>query len=197
MQLTKNDVIKIIELIRVNYDNAYSGLSPDETKLLIDFWYESLKKYPRDVVNECVKNAISSCEYAPRLANIVKEIRRIQEASAATNEQLWAELEGVLTKVYQISRYLSYPQYSEWTNAELNKIYDDLSDEIKLFVVNRSTLVEISAMTDENLQFERARFFKQMPILRQHYYDSMDAKEFLLMANFGQELKKIEDKKHN
>ena len=112
MELTKNDIIKIIELIRVNYDNAYSGLSADETKLLVDFWYSSLKKYPKEIIFECVKNAIATCEYAPRLANVVKEIRRILEAAAPTNEELWAELTEVLGKVYQISRYLSYPQYT-------------------------------------------------------------------------------------
>ncbi len=197
MELTKNDVIKIIELIRVNYDNAYSGLSAEETKLLIGHWYESLKKYPSETVFECVKNTISSCEYAPRLANIVKEIRRIEQANAPTNEQLWAELTNVLDKVYQVSRYLSYPQYSQWTNTELNKIYDGLSEELKLFVVNRSTLIEIAAMTDENLQYERARFFKQMPALRQHYYDSLDAKEFLLLTKNGDTLKQIENKKHS
>lgn len=195
MELTKKDIIKIIELIRVNYDNAYAGLSEDEVKLLIDFWFESLKKYPLEAVNEGVKNAIAVCEYAPRLANIIKEIRRLNEASALTNEQLWAELEGVLDKVYQISRYLPYSQYSQWTDAELNKVYDGLSEELKLFVVNRSTLVDISEMTAENLQYERARFFKQMPTLRQHYYDSLEAKDFLLLANNGEQLKKIEDKK--
>ena len=196
MELTKNNVIEIIELIRVNYDSAYSGLSADEAKLLIDFWYESLKIYPREMVNAGVKNAINCCEYAPRLANIINEIKKLQQATACTNEQLWAELEGVLDKVYRISRYLPYSQYSQWTDEELNKIYDGLSDELKLFVVNVSTLVDIAEMTDDNLSFERARFFKQMPALRQHYYDALDSKEFLLIAN-NEQFKKIEDKKHN
>ena len=197
MELTKNDIIKAIELIRVNYDNAYAGLSADETKLLIDFWYDSLKQYPKEIVLQCVKNAINSCEYAPRLSNVVNEIQKIQNANSATNEQLWVELTDVLNKVYQISRYLSYPQYSLWTDKELNKIYDGLSDELKLFVVNRSTLVDISEMTEESLQYERARFFKQMPILRQHYYDALQAKELLLLANSDNKLKQIENKKRN
>ena len=195
MQLTENDIVKIIQKIRVNYDNAYTGFLPEEMKALISFWYESLKMYPLELVNEAVKKAIISSEFAPRLANIMSEIRKIQTAGAPSDQQLWAELMGVLDKVYQISRYLPYPHYSQWTNRELNKIYDGLSGELKLFVVNRSTLVDISEMTDENLQYERARFFKQMPALRQHYYDSLEAKDFLLLTNNGEELKKIENKK--
>lgn len=191
MELTKNDVIKIIELIRVNYDNAYSGLSKDETVLLVDFWYESLKDYHKDIVFLCTKNAISACDYAPRLANIVKEIHRIQEAGSATTEQLWAELNGVLSKVYQISRYLPYSQYSQWTQKELDAIYNSLSEDVKLFVVNRSTLIEISEMSEESLQFERARFFKQMPLLRQHKNDSVAAKELIRIANGNQNVKKL------
>ena len=195
MQLTENDIVKIIQKIRVNYDNAYSGFSTEETGALLSFWYENLKIYPKEIVDEAVKNAIISSEYVPRLANIIAEIRRIKEKDLPSNEQLWAELKAVLSKVYQISRYLSYPQYSQWTDAELNKVYDSLSEELKLFVVNRSTLVEISEMTEDALQYERARFFKQMPVLRQHYYDSLDAKEFLLIVD-SEELKKIENKKH-
>lgn len=197
MELTKKDIIKILELIRINYDNAYSGYNTEQTKNLCDFWYESLKNYPKEIVFESVYSLIKRNEFAPRLANITDGIKALQNIDAPTDTQLWAELSGVLGKVYQISRYLAYPQYSQWTDSELNKVYDGLSEELKLFVVNRSTLVEISEMTEEALQYERARFFKQMPALRQHYYDSLDAKEFLLLTNNGDTLKQIENKKHS
>lgn len=188
MQLTHNDVLRIIELLRVNYDNAYSGYNNEQTITLLDFWYESLKDYPKEVVFESVKNLIIKNEFAPRLANIIEEIERLISPDQKTDEQLWAELSAVFGKVYDISRYLTYPQYVNWANAKLNEIYSKLSDELKLFVVNVSTLVDIAEMSDESLQFERARFFKQMPQLKKHGAQKAAAQKFLEQTKTQQAL---------
>lgn len=195
MQLTPNDVAKILDIIRLNYENTFSGYTPEEATMLRDFWYETLKKYPKELVNVGVQNAISNCQFAPRLANIIEEINKIRQAGAPSEEQLWGELEGVLPAVYQISRYLPYPQYSQWTENELDKIYDNLNDELKLYVVNRSTLLQLCEMSDDDLKYERARFFKNMPALRKNYFQSLDAKQFLIDSGNADIVKKIEDKK--
>lgn len=168
MQLTHNDILKIIELLRVNYDNAYMGYNSEQAATLRDFWYESLKNYPKEIVFESVKSLITKNEFVPRLANIIEEIEKLLAPDAQTDEQLWAELTSVLGRVYDVSRYLSYPQHYGWANGKLKEIYDGLSEDLKLFAVNVSTLVELAEISPEGLQFERARFFKQMPVLRKH-----------------------------
>lgn len=195
MQLTHNDILRIIELIRVNYDNAYSGYNNEQTITLRDFWYESLKNYPKEVVFESVKNLIIKNEFAPRLANIIEESERLITPNKKSDEELWAELSSVLGKVYDISRYLTYPQYVKWANEKLNKIYSSLSEELKLFVVNVSTLVDIAAMTEESLQFERARFFRQMPQLKKHGAQKAAAQKFLEQTKTQQALPQPKDKK--
>lgn len=188
MQLTHNDILRIIQLIRVNYDNAYSGYSGEEISTLSNFWYESLKDYPKEAVFESVKNLITKKEFAPRLANIIEEIEKLIAPETKSDEQLWAELSSVLSRVYDISRYLTYPQYVNWANAKLQEIYSGLNEELKLFVVNVSTLIDIAAMTDESLQFERARFFKQMPQLKKHGAQKAAAQKFLEQSKSQQAL---------
>ena len=194
-KLTKIKLLEIVATIKVNYPESYSAYNDEQMDALINCWYESLNIYPLELINQAVKKVIETSEFAPKLSTIIKEIKAIENAGAPTDMELWAELEGVLDKVYRISRYLPYSQYSQWTDEELNKIYDGLSDELKLFVVNVSTLVDIAEMTDDNLSFERARFFKQMPVLRQHYADSQQAKQFLQLTDNGEQVKKIADKK--
>lgn len=195
MQLTHNDVLKIIELIRINYDNAYSGYTPEQMLTLRDFWFESLNNYPHETVFKAVKNLITKNEFAPRLANIIDETERLLTPDSLSNEQLWAELSSVLGRAYQISRYLTYPQYYNWANEKLNEIYGNLSDELKLFVVNTSTLVEIAEMTDESLQFERVRFFKQMPVLKKHGADKVNAQKLLAKTQTTPTLPPVTTKK--
>lgn len=178
-QLTKQDVVKIITMIKVNYSEAYVGYGEEEMVTLVACWHESLKLYPRVVVMQAVKKAIENSEFAPKLATIIKEIKAIMCANEPTDEQLWAALTDVLSEVYQVSRYLSYPQHYGWASKQLDEIYEKLDDNLKLFVVNRSTLVELSEMSDDSLHYERARFFKQMPVLKSHAEDKANATAFL------------------
>ncbi len=195
--LTTNDITEIITLIKSNYENAYAGLSKDEYRLLIKFWHESLNIYPREIVFQAAKNAIRNSEFAPRISNIITEAKRIVNASAPTDEELWAKLNEVLGKTFEYSRYLSYAQYNKWASAKIKEIYDSLPDELKLYVVNASTLIEISEQTPDEIVFEKSRFFKNMPTLRQHYEDKLNATEFLILSGNGETVKKIEDKKYD
>ncbi len=183
IKLKKTDIIKILTLIRVNYDNAYANTSEEEALILVDFWYDSLKDYDYETVFCATKNAIKNCEFIPRIANILSEAQKLTAKSDKSDELLWAELTEVFGRVFDVSRYLAYPQHYNWASERLNKIYAELDDEIKLYVVNVSSLIELSCLTDENLIYERARFFRQMPVLRKRSNDAAQSKQFLELIN--------------
>lgn len=177
--LKKQDILKILTLIRANYDNAYASTSIEEAEMLINFWYDCLNKYSYETVYEATKNAISNSQFVPRLANIVNEAEKIVTADRKSDEELWAELTDKLYEVYDVSRYLPYPQHYKIASKKLDKIYISLSEDLKLYVVNVSTLIELSELQPENLVYEKARFFKQMPVLRAHAKDKQAAQVLL------------------
>jgi hypothetical protein len=178
-ELKQKDILTILTLIRANYDGAYPATSKEESKLLINLWYDSLKAYPAEIVLEGTKNAIAHNAYAPRLANIIDEINRLYASSAPSEEELWGQLTAVLGKVYDISRYFRYPQHYNWASGKIKEIYDGLEGDIKLFVVNPSSLVELAEMPPESLAFEKARFFKRMPDLRQKAKYQQQSQDFM------------------
>lgn len=187
-QLTPAAVATYIIKIQLNFENAYVTSNDTERQLLISSWYEALCEYPKEICDKAVNNALKKAKFAPRLGDITEEINNLLCADSLSDEQLWAELSAVFGKVYDISRYLTYPQYVNWANAKLNEIYSSLSDELKLFFVNVSTLVDIAEMSDESLQFERARFFKQMPQLKKHGAQKAAAQKFLEQTKTQQAL---------
>lgn len=187
-QLTPAAVATYIIKIQLNFENAYVTSNDTDRQLLISSWYEALCEYPKEICDKAVNNALKKAKFAPRLGDITEEINNLLCADSLSDEQLWAELSAVFGKVYDISRYLTYPQYVNWANAKLNEIYSKLSDELKLFVVNVSTLVDIAEMSDESLQFERARFFKQMPQLKKHGAQKAAAQKFLEQTKTQQAL---------
>ncbi|MCM1438042.1 MAG: replicative helicase loader/inhibitor [Roseburia sp.] len=178
-QLTPAAVATYIIKIQLNFENAYVTSNDDERRLLIASWYEALCEYPKEICDKAVNNALKKAKFAPRLGDVTEEINALLSAGEPTDAELWAELSSVLGRVYEISRYLSYPQHVNWANGRLNEIYSGLSDELKLFIVNVSTLIEVAEMTDESLQFERARFFKQIPILKKHRENKAAAQKFI------------------
>lgn len=192
--LKKQDVIKILTLIRANYDNAYAHTSPEEAEMLVNFWYDCLNKFSYEIVYEATQNAICKSEYIPRLANIVSEAEKLVSPDKKSDEELWAELSDKLSQVYDVSRYLLYPQHYKKASEQLDKIYDSLSDEIKLYVVNVSTMIEISEMPTDKLGFEKARFFKQMPVLRAN---AKDKKSALLLLDKVKTTPALTDGKNN
>ncbi len=203
MELKKNDIIKIITLIKVNYDNAYPDGDGESTKTLIEFWYNCLKKYPKEIVFQAVENTVKHCKFTPRLADIIEEIDKILISRAPSLDALWEELTSILLKVFEVSRYIGYPQYSQWTNEQLDGLYDSLNPELKLYVTTRSALVQLSELSGESLQYERVRFLKAMPEIRNNYYENLGSDKIAaLLENAdgdkqipGNGVKQITDKK--
>ncbi len=190
--LTPEDILTYIYKIQLNFDNSYQTSSINERKLLISSWYEILCKYPKEICDKAITNTLRKASFAPRIGDIVNEIENILNADSKSDEELWAELMNVTAKVYDISRYLKYEQYFKNATSKLRDIYEGLSGELKLYVVNISTLIEISELPRESLPYEKARFFKQMPVLRRHAEEKQTAKKLLESIS---EVKKLPDNK--
>lgn len=178
-KLQKKHIIEVLTLIRVNYDNAYRNQDENETELLVRSWYNFLSKYDYETVIAATQLTISKSEYVPRLSNIINAAEKLINPNAKSDEELWAELTASLGRVYEVSRYLSYPQYQKWAKQKLQEIYDGLDDDIKLYVVNTSSLIEIAELNTDSMPYEKARFLKQMPVLKNHKNDKVSAQKLL------------------
>lgn len=178
-QLTIDDIVKYIVKIKLNFENAYVTANDFERQLLAESWYEALCEYPKEICDQAVNNALKNAKFAPRLGNITEEIENILNAGAKSDEELWAELINSLPKVYEISRYCTYAQHYKWANERLVEIFNSLDKMLQTYVVNTSTLIELSEMSEENLKFEKARFFKQTPNLRRRYTEQKKSQLFI------------------
>ncbi|MGN0812807.1 MAG: hypothetical protein ACI4MQ_04765 [Candidatus Coproplasma sp.] len=182
-QLTIDDIVKYIVKIKLNFENAYTATTDIERQLLAESWYEALSEYPKDICDQAVNNALKNAKFAPRLGDITEEIENLINADSKSDEELWAELVSTLPRVYEISRYSTYPQYSAWAHAKLTEIFNSLDQSLQAYVVNTAALVELSEQTAENLKFEKARFFKQASTLRKRVIEQKKAQLFLEQLN--------------
>lgn len=173
-QITLQHINQYLAMIRINFENAYKTQSDIERQMLIKSWYEILKEYPKEVCDRAVISAIRNAEFAPRIGSIVKEIEAMQEALQKPENELWSELMGVLRRVASNAYYYRFNAVQEngLTQGQIarmdnEKIFENLSPELKSYLCNLQGLVDLTYMTDDDLSYERNRFSKTLPQLRQ------------------------------
>lgn len=108
---------------------------------------------------------------------------KLVNANKKTDEELWAELVSVLYETHDASCDLRYgdESYRRGT-AKLSKIWSELSEEIKAYCVNISGLREIAAMDNESRVFEKGRFLKAMPRIKETLKNRQASEQFLKLA---------------
>lgn len=173
-QVTLNDINQYITMIRINFENAYKSQTAEEREMLLMSWYAILKNYPKEICDVAVLNAIKNAEFAPRIGAIVSEIDKMQSAFEKTEAELWNELERRLREVvdcvYSFKfTYIEPNGLSQGDNARLRvkAIFNELPPELREYVQNPSGLIQLSKLRDEQLNFEKGRFNKAMPVLRE------------------------------
>ena len=93
MELTqREDIIKFIIKIQLNFENAYVTTTQLERELLVESWYEALGNLPKAVCTAAVNNVLKRAKFAPRLGDITEEAEKLLAPEAKSDEQLWAEL---------------------------------------------------------------------------------------------------------
>ena len=172
--ITPQDVNKYITTIRINFENSYKTQTDEEREILIKSWFAILKDYPKEIVDKAVLQSIKYAKFAPRIGDIVEQIEKMRTAYEKSDEELWAELTGVLRKVSDNKyRYrFTFVEGNGRTQGENavqrnREIFAGLSDELKTFCQDLDGLEVIAEYSAEQLNFERGRFLRTMPTIRQ------------------------------
>ena len=171
-ELTKKDILLMIKIIKANYSYAYQNSTTDDVTLMTNVWYDCLKQYPQQVVNEAFRRAIQASKYPPTLADIVEQINAMQSATEETEQELWDKLDNA---IYQASVYYGRFGYTaiplgetrtqgEIARQDLQDLFNSLPQILKDYLVSPSQLIALTEC--EDLSYEKGRFLKAMPNLR-------------------------------
>lgn len=173
-KLTKKDILQYITTIRINFENAYKTQSQDEMVILVNSWYECLKDYPKEICDKATLLSLKHAKFAPRLGDIVEQIEKMQCAVEKTKEELWAELKESLSAVsYHIGffgfDFVELNGLSQEQNARLKikNIFTTLSPELRNYLRTDSALIELANYSPEQLSYEKGRFMRDIPLLRE------------------------------
>ena len=171
--VTLEDILKYLTTIRINFENAYKTQTDEERKILLQSWYVILKDYPKEVCDKAVIEAIKHAKFAPRIGDIVEQIEKMRVAFEKDENELWGELTGVLPTVSRNTYYyrfnaVDYNGLTQGENARRRNeaIFERLSPELKEYCRDIGGLITLAEYTDEQLTYERGRFMRNMPEMR-------------------------------
>lgn len=176
MEITKQEIVKIITAIKVQCPEALPIKNEMEFDILVDMWHEILKEYPQEVVWQAVRNSLKNTVFQKQnwIGAICQEIEKMQVAYEKTESELWGELTATFAEVNrQVYRFkFNFVESNGKTQGEnarlrVEDIFNNLAPELKEYVRNMYGLIELADLTDSQLNFEKGRFLKVMPQLKQ------------------------------
>lgn len=166
--MQKTTVIKIITEIKANYRYTYKDITDNETNLIISRWYDCLKAYKDEQVLSAFRVAICKLSTPPTVADIIGIISRQERLLEPRDMELWQ----ILVRAVEDSRQMVYVRDIGYRCMYENRgesargIYDRLPIVLKEYI-DFDSFCDVGGMTDEELRFERARFLKALPEIRE------------------------------
>ena len=80
--MTKQEVNKLLALMKANYSYAFKTMSQQDKYLLLNTWTFTLQDLPADVVMIAVMQLISTSKWLPTVAEIREKCQRLHSSAA-------------------------------------------------------------------------------------------------------------------
>lgn len=181
---------KIIEMIG-SVKTIYPYYAKDtDVQVLVKTWTLLLKDYPDKAVDVAFFKCLQTCKMPPTPADVIEQLNSMVDALEATDEELWSVYTLALRKVERQLGYLQYPLFGETkddTHRRIEAVWESLPERLQYYIGSKGELMRMARdYSDEDLKYERNRFFKQMPQMKKR------AEYSKIAVLIGSEVKLIE-----
>lgn len=165
---------KIVEMIG-SVKTIYPYYAKDtDVETLVRTWTLLLKDYPDKAVDIAFYKCLQTCKKPPTPADVIEQLNSLIESIEPSDEEMWAEYTKALKKTEREIYYFrfNYVQENGKTQgdnakARVQELWDNLPERLKHYIGSKGELIRIARdYTDEDMKFEKNRFFKMMPMMK-------------------------------
>ena len=166
---SQNKIIEMIAAIKTIY--SYYAKDTD-VQMLVKTWGVLLKNYPDEAVEVAFYKCLQTCKMPPTPADVIEKLDDMMKADEPTHEELWNKLTRTLKEASRLVYRFDFTfvesngkTQGQNARADFNALWDALPDALKQYFGGSGELIRLSKASDEELKFERTRFFKTMPTI--------------------------------
>lgn len=166
---SQNKIIEMIAAIKTIY--SYYAKDTD-VQMLVKTWGVLLKNYPDEAVEVAFYKCLQTCKMPPTPADVIERLDEMMKADEPTHEELWNTFTKTLRKTSSLVYRFDFTfveangkTQGQNARAEFNALWNALPDALKQYCGGSGELIRLSSASDEELKFERSRFFKTMPTI--------------------------------
>lgn len=174
MRITMIDISKMFAIMKIEYPGAIDKLTEEQYKIKIALWYEGLKEYPYEFTKKAFAQVIAGCTFCPKLSDIIYRIKAMYDCMEKSDAELFENLKGILWRIDDLKSRLQYTAICDDGQSQgekaricINQIYQNLSPILQAYCGSMSGLISMSGLNKEEMEFERGRFLKIAPRLRE------------------------------
>ncbi len=164
---------KIIEMIG-SVKTIYPYYAKDtDVETLVRTWTVLLKDYPDKAVDVAFYKCLQICKMPPTPADVIEQLNSMAEALEPSDEELWSVYIKALRETdYWVYRFpftaIQENGKSQGHNAKMKvqELWDNLPERLKQYIGSKGELIQMSRYSDEDLKYEKNRFMKLMPTIK-------------------------------
>lgn len=168
---SQNKITEIIAAIKTIY--PYYAKEAD-VSVLVKLWISLLRDFPDEVVEVAFYKCLQTCKMPPTPADVIENLKAMQEAAEPTDEELWNDYISALRKAEKLIYYFRFnaiqsngKTQGENARAEFNSLWEALPDKVQQYIGGRGEFMRMAQNSDpDELKFERNRFLKTMPTIK-------------------------------
>lgn len=169
---TINKITEIIAAIKTIY--PYYAKESD-VPTLVKTWEMLLREYPDEAVDVALYKCLQTCKTPPTPADLIEKLDAMHNALEPTDEELWnVYVDALRNAERQIYRFgYTFVEDNGLTQGQIARkrveaIWEELPDKLKQYIGSYGEFIRMAQRYhDEELKYEKSRFMKQMPTIRE------------------------------
>ncbi len=163
---TQKKIVEMIASVKTIY--PYYAKEATSIETLVKTWGLLLKDYPDQIVETAFLKCLQICKMPPTPADVIEQIKAIHTANEKTEEELWTLYTQALRDTSKYVYRIQYPLFGEDPRQKIEDLWHGLPGEVQRYLGSKSELMRISrSFTDEDLQYEKTRFLKVIPTMKE------------------------------
>ena len=191
---TQNKITEMLAATKAIY--PYYAKDTDVT-ILVGTWKALLKDYPDNVVEIAFFKCLQTCKMPPTPADVLENIKALQEAAEPTDEELWDEFVTALRETERLVYYFRFNAIqpngrTQGDNArsEVNGLWEALPERLKQYIGGKGEFIRMAQNYDPEdfSKYIKPQFLKTMPTIKAR----QEFRELNLMLQGGGDFLKLE-----